>query len=171
MFKWFWTIFSLGAPDEVKRWIWEVTHYPTVNSLEVLVQTRSIFPWLVRVVSDRSAQYRWKHPWKPLSSDRSNNDRWDKKVPSQRSLSLRWLESGFHMIAAIASLEKNWASGKWNQNSIGKLQFAAIAEKKKVQRSQRSYGNHSLDRSDNDRWDRNVAITWKPGSKDIESCH
>ena len=36
--------------------------------------------------------------------------------------------------------------------------IAAIAEKKKVQRSQQSYGNHfpaivAIDRSDNDRWD------------------
>ena len=42
---------------------------------------------------------------KPLSSDRSDNDRWDKKkVLSQWSLSLRSPESGFHMIAMIAAI-------------------------------------------------------------------
>ena len=46
--------------------------------------------------------------WKPLSSDRSDrgdNDRWDREIfLSQRSLSLRSLESGFHVIAIIAAI-------------------------------------------------------------------
>lgn len=40
---------------EVLRGIWEVSHYPTINSVELLVRMHSIFPWLVRVVSDQSA--------------------------------------------------------------------------------------------------------------------
>ena len=41
----------------------EVTHYPTINSVGLLVpRTRSIFPWLFRVVSDRSVRYNGKHP-------------------------------------------------------------------------------------------------------------
>ena len=42
--------------NEVQRRIWEVTYYPTINSVGLLVRTRSIFPWLVRVVSDRSVR-------------------------------------------------------------------------------------------------------------------
>ena len=44
---------------------------------------------------------------KPLSSDRSNRSDTDRVIEfflSQRSLSLRTLESGFHMIAAITEL-------------------------------------------------------------------
>ena len=48
---------------EVQKRIWEVTYYPTINSVELLVRTRSIFPWLVRVVSDWSVRYNGKHPW------------------------------------------------------------------------------------------------------------
>ena len=47
---------------EDQRRIWEVTHYSTTNSVKLLVRTRSIFPWLVRVVSDRSVRYNGKHP-------------------------------------------------------------------------------------------------------------
>lgn len=35
--------------------------YPTINSVGVLVPTRSILPWLVQVVSDWSVQYNGKH--------------------------------------------------------------------------------------------------------------
>ena len=45
--------------------------------------------------------------WKPLSRVRSDNDRWDRKNPITRSVSLRLLrslESGFLMITMITSL-------------------------------------------------------------------
>ena len=45
--------------------------------------------------------------WKPLSSDRSDYDRWDRKNSISESLSLRSLrslESGFLIIAEIAKL-------------------------------------------------------------------
>ena len=41
--------------------------------------------------------------WKPLFSDRSDNDE-KEKVLSQRLLLLRSLESGFHMIAMIPAI-------------------------------------------------------------------
>ena len=54
--------FTYCKLHEVQRRIWEVTHYPTINSVELLVRTRSIFPWLVRVVSNRSVRYNGRHP-------------------------------------------------------------------------------------------------------------
>ena len=45
--------------------------------------------------------------WKPLSRVRSNNDRWDRKILSQRSVPLRLLrllESGFLMITMISTM-------------------------------------------------------------------
>ena len=47
------SVYSLQATWSRRR-IWEVTHYPTINSIGLLVRMLSIFPWLVRVVSDRS---------------------------------------------------------------------------------------------------------------------
>ena len=49
--------FTYCKLHEVQRRIWKVTHYPTINSVGLLVRTRSIYPWLVRVVSDRSVRY------------------------------------------------------------------------------------------------------------------
>ena len=54
--------FNYCKLHEGQRRIWEDTHHPTINSVGLLVQTRSIFPWLVRVVSDRSVRYNGKHP-------------------------------------------------------------------------------------------------------------
>ena len=54
--------FTYCKLHEVQRRIWEVTHYPTINSVELLVRTCSIFPWLVRVVSDRPVRYNGKYP-------------------------------------------------------------------------------------------------------------
>ena len=54
--------FNYSKLHEGQRRIWEDTHHPTINSVGLLVQTRSIFPWLVRVVSDRSVRYNGKHP-------------------------------------------------------------------------------------------------------------
>ena len=49
----------------------------------------SVSIWSLRSLRKKSSAIIWK----PLSSDRSDNDRWDtKSVPSQRSLSLRSLE-------------------------------------------------------------------------------
>ena len=48
--------------------------------------------------------------WKPLSSDRSDNDRWDtKSVPSQRSLSLRSLERFLYDCSDLNAIK--WKSG------------------------------------------------------------
>ena len=49
--------FTYCKLHEVQRRIWKVAHYPTISSVGLLVRTRSIFPWLVRVVSDRSVRY------------------------------------------------------------------------------------------------------------------
>ena len=43
-------------------WPWPLRQYPTINSVGVLVPTRSIFPWSVRVVFDRLVRYNGKHP-------------------------------------------------------------------------------------------------------------
>ena len=43
-------------------WPWPLRQYPTINSVGVLVPTRSIFPWSVRLVFDRLVRYNGKHP-------------------------------------------------------------------------------------------------------------
>ena len=56
--------FTYCKLHEVQRRIWEVTHYPTINSVELLVRTRSIFPWLVRVTRLPFIRIQWKRSMK-----------------------------------------------------------------------------------------------------------
>ena len=95
---------------EVQRRIWEVAHYPTINSVGLLVRMLSIFPWLVRVVSDRSVRYNGKHRWSSHS--------FNKKNPTNQYAFLRHLHARSHLAFLFFFLSQHVTDEKINQRII-----------------------------------------------------